>query len=175
MSRSRLRLREARPLDGGPQGCGSAERRHDPRTRLITSIYFGGRVRSARRVTARAADHKAAVQTAIAPESCCRSTGSRANRGLIMVEAEFGTPDLMAFSGAGLRLSRVTDDARTGRHLGQARAAKEPIERLRRGDPWSSINLGRSGAPGAGLFHRRVGTAHQADQNRKPCSIPDRA
>jgi CYTH domain-containing protein len=113
---TRLRLREARPIDGGaPKLRLSRKADVDSRTRLITSIYLpedefvvlatvlaGGRIRKLRHKLGSAPDIALHVD---------EFQGEHA--GLIMVEAEFRTSDaLTAFAMPDFAIREVTDDPR---------------------------------------------------------------
>jgi hypothetical protein len=112
---TRLRLREAIPLDGGPPMRRLTRKADvDPATRLLTSIYLapeefalladlpGRRIRKTR--------HRLAPQGGITI-SIDRFEGPLA--GLILAEAEFETADaLAAFPMPDFALREVTDDPR---------------------------------------------------------------
>ena len=119
---SRLRLREARPIDGGPARLRLSRKGDvDQRTRLVTSIYLP--------------EEEFAILSASLPGLCLRKLRHTLQSppgvvlsvdqfhdeldGLIMVEAEFSSADLMAAFPAPVFASReVTDDTRyTGGHL----------------------------------------------------------
>jgi CYTH domain-containing protein len=113
---TRLRLREARPIDGGPPKLRLSRKADvDSRTRLITSIYLpeeefavlvtvlpGSRIRKLRHKLVSAPDIALHVD---------EFQGEHA--GLIMVEAEFRTSDaLTAFPMPDFAIREVTDDPR---------------------------------------------------------------
>jgi CYTH domain-containing protein len=119
---TRLRLREARRIDGGaPMLRLSRKADVDPHTRLITSIYLP--------------QEEFAVLAAVLPGVRIRKMRHRLHSppgvllsldvfqgeldGLIMVEAEFKTQELMAtFAMPDFAVREVTDDPRfTGGHL----------------------------------------------------------
>ena len=119
---SRLRLREARPIEGGPARLRLSRKGDiDQRTRLVTSIYLpeeefailsaslpGRRLRKLR-------------HTLESPSGVVLSVDQFHGEldGLIMLEAEFSSAGLMATFPAPVFASReVTDDARyAGGHL----------------------------------------------------------
>lgn len=119
---SRLRLREARPIDGGaPRLRLSRKADVDPHTRLITSIYLpeeefavlaaslpGVRIKKLRHRLQRLADVVIAVDEFQGELD-----------GLILAEAEFKMPDLLAaFPMPDFAVCEVTDDPRfTGASL----------------------------------------------------------
>jgi CYTH domain-containing protein len=113
---ARLRLREARPLDGGPPLLRLSRKADvDPQTRLITSIYLP--------------PEEFAVLAAVLPGARLRKLRHRLHplpgvtmavdefqgelEGLVMAEAEFNTPELLAsFPMPDFALREVTEDAR---------------------------------------------------------------
>jgi CYTH domain-containing protein len=119
---SRLRLREARPIDGRPARLRLSRKADiDACTRLITSIYLpehefallaaslpGGRVRKLR--------HRLQAPPGVVL-SLDQFEGVLA--GLLLLEAEFDSPALMAgFAAPAFALREVTDDPRySGGHL----------------------------------------------------------
>ncbi len=115
---SRLRLREALPIDGGPARLRLSRKADvDPRTRLITTIYLpetefallaaslpGRRIEKLR--------HRLRSPTGVVL-SLDQFQGEL--EGLVMLEAEFDTLDLMtAFPAPDFALREVTDDPRYG-------------------------------------------------------------
>ena len=112
---TRLRLREARPIDGGASMLRLSRKADvDLHTRLITSIYLP--------------EEEFAVLAAL-PGACIRKLRHRLHsppgvamlvdefqgdlKGLIMAEAEFKTPDLLlAFAIPDFAVREVTDDPR---------------------------------------------------------------
>ncbi len=119
---TRLRLREARPIDGGaPMLRLSRKADVDPHTRLVTSIYLP--------------EEEFAVLAASLPGVRVKKLRHRLHRladvvmlidefrgkldGLIMAEAEFETPDLLvAFPMPDFAMREVTHDQRfTGGYL----------------------------------------------------------
>jgi CYTH domain-containing protein len=119
---ARLRLREARPIDGGPAKLRLSRKADiDPQTRLITSIYLP--------------EEEFAVLAAALPGVRIRKLRHRLHSppgvlmlvdefqgaldGLIMAEAEFKTRDLLAaFPTPDFAAREVTDDPRfTGGNL----------------------------------------------------------
>ena len=119
---SRLRLREARPLDGGPARLRLSRKADiDARTRLITSIYlpedeFAVLAASLQGLRITKLRYRLQSPTGVVL-SVDRFQGEL--DGLIMVEAEFGTLDLMAaFPAPDFACREVTDDLRySGGHL----------------------------------------------------------
>jgi CYTH domain-containing protein len=115
---SRLRLREARPIDGRPARLRLSRKADvDARTRLVTSIYLpeeefallaaslpGQRIRKLR--------HR--LQSAAGVVLSVDEFQGELD-GLIMLEAEFATRDLMAaFAVPAFACHEVTDDPRYG-------------------------------------------------------------
>lgn len=117
-----LRLREARPIDGGaPRLRLTRKADVDPHTRLITSIYL--------------TEDEFAVLAACLPGDRIRKLRHRLqpvpgallavdefqgeHAGLVLAEAEFETPEqLVAFSAPEFAVREVTNDPRfTGSHL----------------------------------------------------------
>jgi CYTH domain-containing protein len=119
---SRLRLREARPLDGGPAKLRLSRKADiDPRTRLITSIYLPEEefaLLAASLHGLRITKLRYRLQS---PPGVVLSVDRFQGEldGLIMVEAEFSTLDLMAaFPAPDFACREVTDDPRySGDHL----------------------------------------------------------
>jgi CYTH domain-containing protein len=122
VERSRLRLREARPIDGRPARLRLSRKADiDARTRLVTSIYL--------------AEEEFAVLAASLPGQRIEKLRHRLKsppgivlsvdqfrgelEGLRVLEAEFDTPDLMAaFVAPNFAHREVTDDPRySGGHL----------------------------------------------------------
>jgi CYTH domain-containing protein len=122
ITETRLRLREARPIDGGaPMLRFSRKADVNPHTRLITSIYLP--------------EEEFAVLAAALPGVRIKKLRHRLQRlsdvamlvdefqgeldGLIMAEAEFKTPELLAaFPIPDFAVREVTDDPRfTGGYL----------------------------------------------------------
>ena len=119
---AQLRLREARPVDGGPAALRLSRKGDvDARTRLITSIYLP--------------EHEFAILAAVLPGRRIRKIRHRLKAppgvvlsvdefggeltGLRMVEAEFDTDARMAeFAMPDFAIREVTDDPRfSGGHL----------------------------------------------------------
>lgn len=119
---ARLRLREARPIDGGVAKLRLSRKADvDPRTRLVTSIYLP--------------EEEFAVLAAVLPGVRIKKLRHRLKSlpdiamrvdefqgellGLILAEAEFDTPDqLAAFPMPDFAVREVTDDPRfTGGYL----------------------------------------------------------
>ncbi len=119
---SRLRLREARPIDGGPARLRLSRKADvDARTRLITSIYlpeeeFALLARSLQGPRITKLRYRLQSPSGVVL-SVDRFEGEL--EGLIMVEAEFDTLDLMvAFPAPAFADREVTDDPRySGGHL----------------------------------------------------------
>ena len=119
---TRLRLREARPIDGSaPRLRFSRKADVDARTRLITSIYlpeeeFAVLAASLPGDHLRKLRHRLQPLAGV-PVSVDEFQGELA--GLILAEAEFQTPDHMtAFPMPAIAVREVTDDVRfTGGHL----------------------------------------------------------
>ena len=119
---SRLRLREARPLDGGPARLRLTRKACvDVRTHLVTSIYLPEpefAVLAAALPGLRLEKLRYRLQS---PPGTVVSVDrfQGALDGLIMVEAEFSTPELMAsFDMPDFAVREVTDDPRySGGHL----------------------------------------------------------
>ena len=119
---SRLRLREARPIDGRPARLRLSRKADvDARTRLVTSIYLP--------------EHEFALLAATLPGRRVRKLRHRLQappgvvlsvdqfedtlEGLLLLEAEFDSPVVMAgFATPAFALREVTDDPRySGSHL----------------------------------------------------------
>ena len=119
---SRLRLREARPIDGGaPRLRFSRKADVDARTRLITSIYlpeeeFAVLARSLPGVRLKKLRHRLREQAGI---TIAIDEFQGDLEGLLLAEAEFDTEErLAAFPMPDFALREVTDDPRyTGSHL----------------------------------------------------------
>ena len=119
---TRFRLREARPLDGGPAALRLSRKADvDSRTRLITSIYlpeqeFAVLSAALRGVRIRKIRHRLKP-----PPGVMLSVDEfqGALEGLRMVEAEFDTSERMAaFAMPDFAIREVTDDPRlSGGHL----------------------------------------------------------
>ena len=119
---SRLRLREAQPIDGGAARLRLSRKGEiDPRTRLVTSIYLPPEefaILAAALPGLRLSKLRHRLQS---PPGVVLSVDQFEGElgGLIMVEAEFSSAELMAaFPAPDFALREVTDDARyTGGHL----------------------------------------------------------
>jgi CYTH domain-containing protein len=121
---TRLRLRDARPVAGGaPMLRLSRKADVDSRTRLITSIYLPetefnvlAAVLPGARLTKLRHRLLGATGIRIAIDEFCDHL-----QGLILAEAEFDTPELLAaFPAPDFAVREVTDDPRfTGVHLAQ--------------------------------------------------------
>ena len=119
---ARLRLREARPFDGGPAMLRLSRKADvDPHTRLITSIYlpedeFAILSAALQGVRLRKIRHRLKPLPGVVL-SVDEFKGEL--EGLRMVEAEFDTPERMAsFPMPDFAIREVTDDPRfTGGHL----------------------------------------------------------
>ena len=119
---ARLRLREARPHDGGPAMLRLSRKADvDPRTRLITSIYlpeneFAVLAATLQGIRLRKIRHRL---TPLAGVVLSVDEFQGELDGLRMVEAEFDTPERMAsFPMPDFAIREVTDDPRfTGGHL----------------------------------------------------------
>jgi CYTH domain-containing protein len=122
VSGSRLRLREARPVDGRPARLRLSRKADvDARTRLITSIYlpeeeFAVLAASLQGLRITKLRHRLQPSAGVVM-SVDRFLGEL--EGLIMVEAEFDTLELMnAFAAPDFAGREVTDDPRySGGHL----------------------------------------------------------
>ena len=119
---ARLRLREARPHDGGPAMLRLSRKADvDPQTRLITSIYlpeneFAVLAATLQGIRLRKIRHRL---TPLAGVVLSVDEFQGELDGLRMVEAEFDTPERMAsFPMPDFAIREVTDDPRfTGGHL----------------------------------------------------------
>src|SRR5215510_2507735 len=121
---SRLRLREARPIDGGPARLRLSRKGEiDARTRLVTSIYLPEQEFAILAASLPGLRLKKLRHTLQSPSGVVLSVDQFEDElsGLIMVEAEFSSDELMtAFRAPDFALREVTDDARyTGAHLAQ--------------------------------------------------------
>lgn len=144
---TRLRLREARPIDGGPSKLRLSRKADvDARTRLITSIYLpedefavlaaslpGVRITKVRHTL----QHLPGIQISVD-----EFQGELA--GLSLVEAEFDTPDLLeAFPAPDFAAHEVTEDPRfAGGSLAQNGLPKDhvPLVRIpRQGDGFGQV------------------------------------
>jgi CYTH domain-containing protein len=122
VSGARLRLREARPIDGGPPMLRLTRKADvDQHTRLITSIYlpeeeFTILAASLQGVRIRKLRHRLRPLSGVTL-AVDEFQGELA--GLLLAEAEFETPEqLAAFSMPDFAVREVTDDPRfTGGHL----------------------------------------------------------
>jgi CYTH domain-containing protein len=120
---ARLRLRAARPLDGGPAMLRLSRKADvDARTRLITSIYlpedeFAFLARTF--VGSRIEKHRHRLRPPPGALSMAVDEFRGALEGLRLIEAEFETDDALAtFAPPDFAAREVTDDARyTGGHL----------------------------------------------------------
>jgi CYTH domain-containing protein len=113
---ARLRLREARPIGGGPAKLRLSRKADvDTRTRLITSIYlpeeeFAVLAASLQGVPLRKLRHKLQSPPNVAIHV---DEFQDVLEGLIMVEAEFSTADMLAtFPMPDFAVREVTDDPR---------------------------------------------------------------
>ena len=128
---SRLRLREARPLNGGPAQLRLSRKGDvDARTRIVTSIYlpeeeFSVLAASLPGVRLRKVRHRLQSPTGVVLSV---DQFQDELHGLIMVEAEFSTAALMAgFAMPDFAFREVTDDPRySGGHLVRHGLPKEP-------------------------------------------------
>jgi CYTH domain-containing protein len=144
---TRLRLREARPIDGGPSKLRLSRKADvDARTRLITSIYLpeeefavlaaalpGVRIRKIRHTLR----HLPGIQISV-------DEFQDELNGLRLVEAEFETPDMLAaFPTPDFALREVTEDPRfAGGSLAQNGLPEDhtPLARIpRQGDGFGQV------------------------------------
>jgi CYTH domain-containing protein len=119
---SRLRLREARPLDGGPAMLRFSRKADvDARTRLITSIYLPEEEFAVLAASLPGLRIKKLRYRLRSPPGVVLSLDQFQGEldGLVMLEAEFNTLDLMAsFATPDFAVCEVTDDPRySGGHL----------------------------------------------------------
>ncbi len=122
VSGSRLRLREARPIDGKPARLRLSRKADiDARTRLITSIYLPEEEFALLAAALPGLRIKKLRHRLQSPAGVVLSVDEFQGEldGLIMVEAEFDTFESMAaFAPPGFALREVTDDPRySGGHL----------------------------------------------------------
>ncbi len=120
---ARLRLREARPLDGSPAMLRLSRKADvDARTRLVTSIYLPEREFAVLAAALPGRRLRKIRHRLVAPPGVVLSADEFQGElsGLRMVEAEFDTDERMAgFAMPDFALREVTDDPRYGGgHLG---------------------------------------------------------
>jgi CYTH domain-containing protein len=119
---SQLRLREARPIDGGPARLRLSRKGDvDQRTRLVTSIYLPEEEFAILAASLPGLRLSKLRHTLQSPPGAVLSVDQFCGelKGLIMVEAEFSSADLMiAFPAPAFASREVTDDPRyTGGYL----------------------------------------------------------
>jgi CYTH domain-containing protein len=115
---SRLRLREARPVDGGPARLRLSRKADvDARTRLVTSIYLPEEEFTVLAASLPGLRLEKLRHTLRSPPGVVLSVDRFQGEldGLVMVEAEFSARDVMAaFPAPAFAFREVTDDPRYG-------------------------------------------------------------
>jgi len=131
IARSRLRLREARPIDGRPARLRLSRKADvDARTRLVTSIYLTEDEFAVLAASLPGRRLEKLRHRLLSPPGIVQSVDEFLGelKGLMMLEAEFDRPELTgAFAVPDFVLREVTDDPRyTGGHLVRHGLPKEP-------------------------------------------------